>query len=262
LRAQLRAVTAEDYESLAKGATRTVERVKCNIPQGGDGRLPPGTIEIIIVPAVADSLRADDLTKLYVDETLAKTVQDHLDEYRLLTTTLQIREPSYVGVKVHAEIIPSEYSRPEVVRARVVESLRSFISPLAIAEDGWVDGEQGELMDQDWEGWPFGRNLYVAEIFSLIQRVPGVKHVLDVQLSTRPVIPGKELPPEAEGQERERAEEEGEAGVSLSPEEGLEVVKQKVIRVPADTLLCSLDHEIGLAELEEGEEGEDEDEQS
>ena len=81
-----------------------------------------------IVPAVADSLRADDLTKLYVDETLAKTVEDHLDEYRLLTATLRIREPSYVGVKVHAEIIPSEYSRPEVVRTRVVESLRNFIS--------------------------------------------------------------------------------------------------------------------------------------
>jgi predicted phage baseplate assembly protein len=265
LRAQLRAVTAEDYEILAKGATRTVERVKCNMPQGSNGRLPPGTIEIIIVPAVADSLRVGDLTKLYVDETLAKTVQDHLDEYRLLTTTLRIREPSYVGVKVHAEIIPSEYSRPEVVKARVTESLNNFISPLAIAEDGAGNGQQDELMagpaGHDWEGWPFGRNLYVAEIFSLIQRVPGVKHILDVQLSTRSVIPSKEFPPESEEQGRgdtevpdiESAHDGSEAGE-------LRAVDQKIIRVPADTLLCSLDHEITLAAL--GEEEEDEDEQS
>ena len=261
LRAQLRAVTAEDYEILAKGATRTVERVKCNVPQdkGSDGRLPPGTVEILIVPAVADSLRVGDLTKLHVDEALARTVGDHLDRYRLLTTTLRIKEPNYVGVKVHAEIIPSEYSQPELVQARVAESLRDFVSPLAIAEDGVGNGQQdgsmANLTDDDWEGWPFGRNLYVAEIFSLIQRVPGVKHVLDVQLSTRPVVPSKESSPEGE---------EDQEGVA----EPLTVLDQRVIRISADTLLCSLNHEItsaGLEELEQeleegdgGEQGENE----
>ncbi len=236
LRAQLRAVTAEDYEQLAMGATRAVARVKCNTPQSGDGRLPPGMIEILVVPAVADSLRAGDLTKLDVDETLAKTIGDHLDKYRLLTTTLQIKGPRYVGVKVHAEIVPVEYSRPEEVKARVAETLRNFISPLAIAED---PQQQDELMGADWEGWPFGRNLYVAEIFSLIQRVPGVKHVLDVQLSTRPVIPREEVPPEVEEEAVEPGEEE------LTP------VGQKVLRVSEDTLLCSLAHEITIETLGE-----------
>ncbi len=238
LRAQLRAVTAEDYEQLAQKATRAVARVKCNIPRDSHGRLPPGMIEILVVPAAADSLRAGDLTGLHVDETLTKTVEEYLDKYRLLTTTLRIKEPNYVGVKVHAEIIPSEYSRPAVVIARVAESLRNLISPLTIAEDGMSNGQQDELMGGDWEGWPFGRNLYVAEIFSLIQRVPGVKHVLDVQLSTRPVIPRKELLPEAEE--------------NLPPEQELRVVDQKVVRVPTDTLLCSLDHEITMVELGEG----------
>jgi hypothetical protein len=202
-------------------------------------------VEVLIVPAVADSLRAGDLTKLNVDEALARTVGDHLDRYRLLTTTLRIKEPNYLGVKVRAEIIPSEYSRPEVVQARVAESLRNFINPLAIAtesaENGQPDGATAGLTDDDWEGWPFGRNLYVAEIFSLIQRVPGVKHVLDVQLSTRPVVPAKETLPE---------EEEEQESVA----EPLAVVDQKVIRVSADTLLCSLDHEIASAGFEELEE--------
>jgi hypothetical protein len=94
-----------------------------------------------------------------------------------------------------------------------------------------------ELMTPDWAGWPFGRNLYVAEVLSLIQRVPGVKHVLDVQLRTRPIFPSEE-----ESRRNENEEEEEEA---LTP------VQEKVLRVPADALLCSLPHHIHLAELDD-----------
>jgi predicted phage baseplate assembly protein len=232
LRAQLRAVTPEDYEDLARSATRTVARVKCNVPQRSNGRLPPGMVEILVVPAVADALIFGDLSKLQVDEGLTKTVEDHLDSYRLLTTTLKIREPHYLGIKVEAEIVPSEYMLPEIVRSRVIERLKNFINPLVINENRefW-----DEMMEVDWAGWPFGRNLYLAEIFSLIQRVPGVKHVLDVQLSQRPVIPNKEA--------SLTADTEGETAEALTP------VKQKLIRVPADTLLCSLEHDITIVEL-------------
>jgi predicted phage baseplate assembly protein len=246
MKAQLRAVTAEDYELLAKKASRSVARVKCNVPRSSSGRdggrssdragshVMPGTVEIIIVPSAADSLRAGDLSGLHVDRALASAVEEYLDQYRLLTTILRIKEPNYVGVKVHAEIVPSEFSSPEIVRARAVEALRVFLSPLLVAEDPSL---LDDIMGSEWEGWPFGRDLYAAELFSLLQRVPGVKHVLDVQLSTRAVVPGKELPPE----ERE----EGRPVERLVPVEG------KAVRIPANTLVCSLDHEITMMELDE-----------
>jgi hypothetical protein len=152
-----------------------------------------------------------------------------------LTTTLRVREPSYLGVKAQVEIVASEYSQPEVVRARVEESLRNFISPLAMEPDGQ---RQDGIMGPDWEGWPFGRDLYASEIYSLLQQVPGVKHVLDVRLSYRPLVPGKEL------LSRLEEGEEGEsAGIALTP------VKKRSLQVPADALLCSLDHEIQVVEL-------------
>ena len=234
LQAQLRAVTAEDYEHLAAQSTRTVARVKFNVPRGKDSDVPPGTVEVLIVPAVTDSLLVGDLSRLQVDQGLARTVSDYLDGRRLLTTTVHVRAPQYLGVRVRAEIIPAEYSRPQVVQARVAERLRNFISPLRLTE------EADDLMDEGWKGWPFGRNLYVAEVFTLIQRVPGVKHVLDVQLDTRPVVPENEPPP---GEPSPAAEE-------LTP------ATQKVVRVPANTLLCSLDHEIVIAALEEEGDGE------
>ena len=117
-----------------------------------------------------------------------------------------------------------------------------------------------QLLGPDWEGWPFGRDLYVSEIYSLIQKVPGVKHVLDVRLSYRPVIPAKER---AAGSRSapERVEEKGglvgtavaaqsEAGDETpSAEEALTKVDQRVIPIPADGLCCSLDHDIRIVEL-------------
>lgn len=243
LRAQLRAVTPEDYEDLALQATRAVARVKCNIPQDSGGRLPPGVVEILIVPAVADSLKVNDRSKLYVDETLLRVVHNHLDKYRLLTTTLQLREPNYLGIKVSAEIVPSEFSTPEIVKGRVNEALKAFLSPLDIVGNGEA---RDDLMDGKWVGWPFGRNLFVAEIYSLIQRVAGVKHVLDVQLSQRPVIPREEL----------SLDSEDEGAVEGQPmEEEATPIKEKVLRVKTDTLLCSLAHDIKITRLSDIEGG-------
>ena len=163
-------------------------RVKCRAP-GKDTLLPPGTLELLIVPAALDGLQVGDLTKLYLDPELVKTIDKHLDQFRLLTTNLRIREPRYVGVKVLVEIVVAEYNQPAIVQARVIKSLKNFISPLDATSLG---ATSSDIMGPDWEGWPFGRALFVSEIYALIQKIPGVKHVLDVQSSWRTVIPARE----------------------------------------------------------------------
>jgi predicted phage baseplate assembly protein len=236
LRAQMRAVTAEDYEGLAKGAGRSVARVKCATPGKGARVLPPGVVELLVVPAAFDALRVGDLSRLYLDPDLARLVETHLDEFRLLTTTLRIREPRYLGIKVSAEIVPTDYESPEIVQSRVVEALSAFLSPLAIASPGQTNGD---AMGPDWEGWPFGRDLFISEVYTLIQKVPGVKHVLDVRLSQRPVTPSREGARALEA----NAEETATSEAQLIP------VEQRRVQVPDDTLLCSLDHEIRIGSV-------------
>jgi predicted phage baseplate assembly protein len=244
LRAQERAVTADDYEILAKGASRSLARVKCIAPNPKTSNLPPGMVELLVVPAAFDALRAGDLSKLFVDPDLMRLIEAHLDKYRLLTTTVRIREPNYVGVKVAVEVVASEYSQPEVVRGRVAESLKTFLSPLAI---GNGDEAHNDFVGPDWDGWPFGRALFVSEIYSLIQKIPGVKHVLDVKLYRRPVIPSKEKLIAAG--EEPPDQENVEAQAQAPAESELTEVGQKRIDVPADTLLCSLNHQVNLVEL-------------
>jgi predicted phage baseplate assembly protein len=232
----MRAVTAEDYEGLAKGAGRSVARVKCVTPGKGARALPPGVVELLVVPAAFDALRVGDLSRLYLDPDLARLVETHLDQFRLLTTTLRVREPRYLGIKVSAEIVPPDYESPEIVLARVGEGLKAFLSPLAISVPGQTNGD---AMGPDWEGWPFGRDLFISEVYTLIQKVPGVKHVLDVRLSQRPVTPGREAAPPADSER----EEPPAADALLAP------VEQRRVQVPDDTLLCSLEHEIRIGSV-------------
>lgn len=241
MRAQYRAVTAEDFESLALSMGREIARVKCLAPTTTDSTLPPGMVELLVVPAVGDAVMAGDLSRLQLSDHIINRVQKHLDEYRLLTTMLRVREPRYVGVKIRAEIVASDYVRSEVVVGRVVEVLRQYIAPLLptgenLLPDGVVEG--------NWQGWPFGRALYVAELFSVIQQVPGVKHVLDVQIRQRPVLPSKEAPPLGQLEDFATL-----AAGTKTQDSSLNLVTGKVLQVPADTLLCSLDHEVELVEL-------------
>jgi predicted phage baseplate assembly protein len=247
VRAQQRAVTAEDFEMLARNASRAVARVKCRTP--GSNAAPPGTIELLVVPAAFDSLRAGDLTPLCLDAQLLFELEKHLDRYRLMTTSVRLREPSYVGVRADVEIVVDDYASPDVVKARVAERLRQFLSPLAVGPEAAAEAEA--IFGPGWEGWPFGRPLFVSEVFTLVQQVPGVKHVLDVHLSHRPVLPARETPPRSDDmtvavvneQDRGRAEAQAEAAPALV------AVTERRLDIAADALLCSLSHEVRVAEL-------------
>jgi predicted phage baseplate assembly protein len=249
LRAQERAVTVEDYEDLALKADRSVARVKCLTPTTSPSRLPSGMLELLIVPSAAEAVRAGDLTKLQIDPTLARTVQEYLDRYRLLTTTLQVRAPSYVGVKVRAQIVASELVASDLVVERVLDALNGFITPLSLNSAG-VENEAiaairaAEARQTPWQGWPFGKPLYVAELFALIQQVRGVKHVLNVEISHRPVDLSRER--------RRQNELEAFADSLVNPQtptRQLTVIQSPALTTSADTLLCSLEHEIELVTL-------------
>jgi hypothetical protein len=186
----------------------------------------------VVVPAAHQALANGDYSSLHVTEELRGAVQRYLDRYRLLTAIVRIKDAGFLAVQVHAQILTEDTSRPADVCGRVLDALRAFISPLALPGQ---EEARALIQEDHWEGWPFGRDLYVSEVYSLIQRVPGVRHVLDLQLSYRPLQPGEEKPFRLEG-----SEEAGEASALplLTPMEG------RVLKVAPATLLCSLEHQV------------------
>jgi hypothetical protein len=140
--------------------------------------------------------------------------------------------------------VATDYSDPEVVRASVKNGLRAYIAPLDLAGPEEV---RDELLGPQWEGWPFGRALFISELYALIQRVPGVKHVLEVRLATGPIVPKEEAP--HSGDQLALVPLDGNPLPVEAAERPLTAVKERRLEIPADALLCSLDHDVQVVVL-------------
>jgi predicted phage baseplate assembly protein len=229
LRAQQRAVTAVDFETLTIAASRRVGRAHCLT--GANTAMPPGMIEMLVIPSLTEYVPATEITRLQIDNELRKTINNHLDAYRLLTTTLFLREPAYIGVKVQADIVVNEFSDPDAVRDRVMDRLQQLLSPLAQGDASAITA----VMDvSEWAGWPFGRKLYVSELYALIQGTPGVKHVREVRMGSVTMPMGRDTTPSNGSAPRVVDAQPGDA---------------RVIETPADGVLCSLRHIVNVVML-------------
>lgn len=169
LRTRFRAVTAEDYEYLAVEASPGVARAHCVQPGAfdpEDADAPqPGTVRVLLVPYVTSVPATPD--GLRVAPQVLGEVSTFLDERRLLTTRLEITEPQYTWVAIEARLNVFGHMAAEAVQQAASAVLQRHIDP--------VRGGDGS-------GWPFGRALYVAELYGLLQAIPGVKYVEDVVL--------------------------------------------------------------------------------
>ncbi|MGH2562172.1 MAG: putative baseplate assembly protein [Thermomicrobiales bacterium] len=175
LRTRDRAVTADDFETLAMLASSAVARACCLDPSDfppGSGRSAPkiGTVVVAILPSVASPDRPLEPDELRPPAELIKTVRDFLDERRLITTMLDVRPARIIRVAVQATVACHIPAQTEHIRARVEQALYQLLNPVTSGPDGFG-------------GWPFGRDLSIYDVHAAIQRVPGIELIADVRLS-------------------------------------------------------------------------------
>ncbi|GIV97426.1 MAG: putative baseplate assembly protein [Herpetosiphonaceae bacterium] len=199
LRTMFRAVTAEDYEYLAMEASPSIARARCLQPRAADDpdAPSPGTVQLLLVPSISNPEGRIEIDQLRLAPRLVEDVRRYIDHRRLLTTIVTISEPEYRWVSVEARLKARMDADPESVRREVAGRLYRFLNPL-------VGGAQGT-------GWPFGRSLYTAEIYALLQGVAGIEYIEQVSLNL--LVDGK-----------------------LSP--------QQHISVPPNGLIASAEHQI------------------
>lgn len=185
LRTRWRAVTADDYEYLACQMPG-VARAHCLTPgaQPGDPRDPrPGQVFVIVLPQTETVEGRIAPERLALSADLRLATLKRLDERRLLGTTLEVRAPQFIWISVLCRLRVPEHSDAALVaevRHLAEVELYRYLNP-------YTGGPRGE-------GWPFGRDLYQSEIFSLLQRVPQVEFVEEVQV--RITEPGRQTTPQ------------------------------------------------------------------
>jgi predicted phage baseplate assembly protein len=171
LRARERAVTPEDFEVLARRASSVVARARCQVV--GSGPAPvrgarSGIVSLLLVPAVSDEEGPLRVEQLQLSARVRQEVQAYLDDRRLLTSELVLESPSYAWVSVVGRLRARSIADPARVRRDAAALLYRFLHPVAGGSDG--------------NGWPFGRDLYISEIYAMLQQVQNVDVVEEVAL--------------------------------------------------------------------------------
>ena len=191
LRTRFRAVTAEDFEYLSQ-EVEGVGRVRCLQPRPDDPAAPPaGTVTLLVIPNLPplkdleldryidlhESLSKQDLrlaveaqlqSELRLPEGTRLRLGEFLDDRRLLTARVEIREPQYVWVTVQTRIRAQPKAEPERVRRDVKIALYQFLHPL--------------FGGADRKGWTFGQPLTIDKVYALIHNIPGVDYATELNL--------------------------------------------------------------------------------
>jgi predicted phage baseplate assembly protein len=165
LRALNRAVTASDFEYLThEAAPNMVGRVSCLQPP----QTSRGEIKVLVIPHIPRLQGFISPESLNLPNELRDTITSYLDERRLLATQLSVIPPAYQWVETEVRFRPSRHYDSERVRLAVEDSLFTFLNPLTGGQNG--------------EGWPFGRDLFLADVMAALLSVPGVDFLRSVKL--------------------------------------------------------------------------------
>jgi predicted phage baseplate assembly protein len=159
-----RAVTLGDYERLAvetPGARIARAHAIADLHPDFSCVNAIGVVTVVIVPYLPRGRPAPSAG-------LARTVAAYLNERRIVGTRLAVTGPTYTEMHVQAQVRASRGADLVALKARVLASLDAFFDPLHGGRDG--------------TGWPFGRDVVRTEVFQEIEDVPGVDHVLDLEL--------------------------------------------------------------------------------
>jgi predicted phage baseplate assembly protein len=162
LRTRHRAVTAGDFEFLARDASPQVGRTHC-VETLGEG----AAVVVHVLAGVADPDRQISPAELTPGRALLDQVTAFLDERRTLGTTVHVTPARVRGVSVvvNVEVAPgADGGRVEI---DVRRALYRYLNPLI----GGTAGGPGT-------GWGFGRPVVEGELYGVVQAVPGVEQII------------------------------------------------------------------------------------
>jgi predicted phage baseplate assembly protein len=174
LRSRERAVTEADYEFLTHQALPgAIGRVKCLQPRSSEsgrvaGRVDPSLVYVLVIPRLPNPSSRLNPDLLKMSDEHKSILSAYLDERRLLTTRLEVRDPAYYWVSVEVQLRATSNTQQTKVEADVLARLYSFINPLTGGSDG--------------TGWPFGRPIYASDVYQCLQGIPDVMFIRNVEM--------------------------------------------------------------------------------
>jgi predicted phage baseplate assembly protein len=165
LRTRDRAVTAEDFEHIAREVAPEVARVRAlSVTDGAEA----GSVRVLIVPAVSSTDARMTFDQLVPNDETLERIAKRLDETRLVGTRVVVEPPVYRGVTIVAKVRSRLRADPARLQQDALDALYRYYHPTIGGPDG--------------TGWPFGRPIVAGEVYAALQRVRGTELVEDVRI--------------------------------------------------------------------------------
>ncbi len=168
IRSQARAVTAQDFESLARqaGQVARAKALPLYHPQFPTIQVP-GAVTVVVVPQAQP---VDGVPfKPTPSDGLLRTVCAYLDVRRLVTTELFVMAPSYQQIVVSVTVVPTADTDSATLWQGVEQALEGYFDPLS-------GGDQGT-------GWGFGDTVRYSKVYQRVFSVDGVDSIEDLTIA-------------------------------------------------------------------------------
>ena len=170
LRHRLQALTPKDIEALSVGFSADIVRARCLSPQSAGG-----AIEVVIAQRGEQRCYQPTLAQRdALAEYLRNQAWGALDDKGIV-----ISVPDYVAATVTVQLIPTSSDFNATVTKAAKDKLLVFLHP--------TDGGPGG------SGWPFGREVYDADILRCLADIPELDRITKVEVSMSKTMTGRSL---------------------------------------------------------------------
>lgn len=136
-------------------------------------------MRVLVVPHVRSGPESHRLDDFALPEPLLQRITAHLDERRLVGTSVEVSTPYYQGVSVAALIRSLPGRPPALIRQRAADMLNRFVNPLTGGPEG--------------TGWPFDTDLNSVTLAQMLEGMEGVERVEEVVLFEYDLRTGQRL---------------------------------------------------------------------
>lgn len=167
LRTQGKAITARDFEELAKYATRNVSKVKCFAGYDAGSNRQPGALTLVVL---RKDYRTNRTQFAPVRDEIYRYLRDKVSGSLIALDKLFIIEPKFVELRVRTELSVSDMNKVFSVKKSVQERL-----------DRFLDVVKGNF---DGSGWKIGYLPNEIQLRNAIIDIEGIEYVKNIFIST------------------------------------------------------------------------------
>jgi uncharacterized phage protein gp47/JayE len=160
-----RAVTAEDYETLAHEASPSVAVARALPHRDPAGRDRPGWVTLVIIPYSAEP---QPYPSFGLREAVRRFVAARAPADVVVAGQLTVTGPDYLPVDVEATVVPTDPSEAGAVEQAARAAIAGFLHPL-------TGGPAGR-------GRRPGEDVWLSDLAVVLERAAGVDHAREVTL--------------------------------------------------------------------------------